>query len=111
MCPQDTQGNVQCLVCEDCAVVQPGAAVWQALSLPDQLFELCRQLTQPHALFTAVPSRSFFPRGCLWDEGFQQLLLQRWDLQASCDALAHWLDLMNEDGWIPSHGNLKLARE
>ena len=55
----------------------------------------------PQALFSACPSRPFFPRGFLWDEGFHQLLLSEWQPQLTVDVLTGWINLMQESGWIP----------
>lgn len=51
-------------------------------------------------LFSAVPSRSFFPRGFLWDEGFHLLIVLGWDLDLAMDIVQSWLSLMDESGWI-----------
>jgi hypothetical protein len=73
------------------------------------------QLTPERALLTATPSRSFFPRGFYWDEGFHLLLIGLIDPQMRslpllfCDAahvcyslqiLHSWVSLIDQDGWV-----------
>ncbi|VVC45722.1 Hypothetical protein CINCED_3A016332 [Cinara cedri] len=52
-------------------------------------------------LLTAVPSRSQFPRGFLWDDGFHGLMLGSYDIELQLNILGHWMDLLNHQGWIP----------
>lgn len=58
------------------------------------------QLSEPQTLFTATPSRPFFPRGFYWDEGFHQLLIGEWDNDLSLDIIKHWTNLIDENGWV-----------
>ncbi|KAJ1896914.1 Processing alpha glucosidase I, partial [Coemansia sp. IMI 209127] len=58
------------------------------------------ELSAPYSLFAATPSRPFFPRGFLWDEGFQQLVLGHWDSDLSMEILRSWFRTMDGDGWI-----------
>lgn len=54
-----------------------------------------------NTLFTCTPSRKVFPRGFLWDEGFHQLIVCRWNKELCIEMLKSWLNTMREDGWIP----------
>ncbi|KAF7724424.1 Processing alpha glucosidase I [Apophysomyces ossiformis] len=56
--------------------------------------------TPPKSLFSASPSRPFFPRGFYWDEGFHQLLIGKWDNDLSLDIIKSWVSLIDENGWI-----------
>ncbi|KAA1099946.1 Processing alpha glucosidase I [Puccinia graminis f. sp. tritici] len=58
------------------------------------------QLTEDRELFTATPSRSFFPRGFYWDEGFHLALIGAWDNDLSLEILQSWIKLIDRDGWV-----------
>lgn len=54
----------------------------------------------PYELFTSIPSRPFFPRGFLWDEGFHLLPIADWDMSLTLEIVKSWFDLIDDDGWI-----------
>ncbi|KAI1197176.1 family 63 glycoside hydrolase [Nemania serpens] len=58
------------------------------------------QAEGPYELFSSIPSRPFFPRGFLWDEGFHLLPILDWDTDLALEIVKSWYNLMDEDGWI-----------
>jgi len=76
---------------------------------------------EPTGLFTCTPSRTAFPRGFLWDEGFHSQLTCQWSKMLCMDVIAHWFTTIKENGWIPreqmrgkeaeSNLNLELAED
>ena len=57
-------------------------------------------LEGPRELFTATPSRPFFPRGFYWDEGFHLLPVGVWDNDLALEVVKSWFGQMDEAGWI-----------
>ncbi|KAL4401573.1 Processing alpha glucosidase I [Malassezia pachydermatis] len=54
----------------------------------------------PMQLWTATPSRSFFPRGFYWDEGFHLLHISAWDPTLAMSLFESWTQLIDDDGWV-----------
>ena len=67
-------------------------------------FDVQRQLqaevAPPQALLTGTPSRSVFPRGFYWDEGFHLAHIGAWDGQLALEILERWTALIDDDGWV-----------
>lgn len=60
-----------------------------------------QKLEGPYELYTSIPSRPFFPRGFLWDEGFHLIPISDWDMDLTLEIIKSWYHTMDEDGWIP----------
>lgn len=65
----------------------------------DQI-KLDGQIEGPTELFTSCPSRTFFPRGFYWDEGFHLIPMLKYDVDLTLEILKSWFNLIDEDGWI-----------
>ncbi|KAH7591808.1 Glycosyl hydrolase family 63 C-terminal domain [Nakaseomyces glabratus] len=54
----------------------------------------------PYSLFTSVPSRSQFPRGFYWDEGFHLLQIMEYDYDLAFEIISSWFNMIDEKGWV-----------
>jgi len=61
----------------------------------NQLVKLVNDKSSLVSLFSATPSRTSFPRGFLWDEGFHQMLISQWNPALSMDVISSWLNAMH----------------
>lgn len=52
-------------------------------------------------LFTATPTRNSFERGFLWDEGFHELLICKWNPDLCVEIITSWMGTQYKTGWIP----------
>lgn len=57
-------------------------------------------LAPPHELLTTTPSRTFFPRGFYWDEGFTAMVLGKYDPELALKVIESWFNTADEEGYI-----------
>ncbi|CAM9186630.1 unnamed protein product [Ectocarpus fasciculatus] len=48
----------------------------------------------PIELYSGTPSRTSFPRGFLWDEGFHLMVSSQWSLKLGVDIVSSWMEAM-----------------
>ncbi|KAH8107152.1 glycoside hydrolase [Cristinia sonorae] len=83
------------------SIVDKGFAFeWDQDEDAEETEEKGARLTEPRDLLTATPSRSFFPRGFYWDEGFHLLHIGEWDNDLSLEILKDWVGLIDDNGWV-----------
>ena len=70
----------------------------------DFSFDACLpiQLTRTHSWFSSTVISLMLSCRFHHLQGYQQLIIGRWQPDLTRSVLAHWLDSMNGQGWIPN---------